>query len=70
MAKEMMSKQSTPRATDEPTYEAAEIAANALRLFGYGVDLATAALDYNHIERCTVETARKIIKEFAERKVI
>ena len=53
----------------EPVYEAKEIAANAPRLFGYSVDIATAALTFNKLERCTLEKAKKLIKEFAERKV-
>ena len=53
----------------EQEYEAAEIAANAPRLFGYSIDIATAAFDVNHVERCTLSAAAKIIKEFAERKV-
>jgi len=51
------------------TYEAAEIAANAPRLFGYSVDIATAALAFNGIERATIADAKKTIKDFAERKV-
>lgn len=54
---------------EEPVYEAAEIAANAQRLFGYSADLATAALDFNHVTRCSLEKAKKLIKDFAERKV-
>ncbi len=53
----------------EPIYEAKEIAANAPRLFGYSVDIATAALTYSKVERCTLEKAKELIKEFAERKV-
>lgn len=53
----------------EPTFEAAEISANALRLFGRSVDIAAAAFAYNHIERCTLKEAETIIKAFAERKV-
>lgn len=70
MAKETIAKTADSRAAAEPIYEAAEIAANAPRLFGYGVDLAAAALDYAHIKRCTLDAARKTIREFAERKVI
>ena len=51
------------------TYEAAEIAANAQRLFGCSIDIATAALKVNGIERCALADAEKLIKEFAERKV-
>ena len=50
-------------------YEAVEIAANAQRLFGYSADIATAALDFNHVTRCSLEKAKKLIKDFAERKV-
>lgn len=53
----------------EEEYDVAEIAANAPRLFGYSEDIATAAFDVNGIKRCTLAEARKIIKEFAERKV-
>lgn len=53
----------------EETFEAAEIAANAPRLFGYSTDIAAAALEFKGIKRCTLEDAKKIIKEFAERKV-
>ena len=53
----------------EPTYEATEIAANAPRLFGYSIDIATAAFKVNGIERCTLTEAGKIIKEFAEKRV-
>lgn len=69
MAKES-AKTTSGIVAEESVYEAAEIAVNAPRLFGYSVDLATAALDYNKIERCTLEKAKKTIKEFAERKVI
>lgn len=50
-------------------YEAKEIAANSPTLFGYHVDIATAALECAKIEKCTLEEAAKIIKAFAERKV-
>jgi hypothetical protein len=67
-----MSKETKPDAvpsTEEAVFDAVEIAENAPRLFGYSVDLAAAALNYNHIDRCSLETAQKTIKEFAERKV-
>ncbi len=35
----------------------------------YSVDIATAALTYSKVERCTLEKAKELIKEFAERKV-
>ena len=54
---------------EEPTYEASEIAANAPRLFGYSADLATAAFKVTGTERCTLTAARKIIKDFAEKRV-
>lgn len=50
-------------------YEAAEIAANAPRLFGYSVDLATAALSLKGEERYTLADAKRIIKDFAEKRV-
>lgn len=59
----------TPVVPEEPTYEASEIAANAQHLFGYSTDIATAALAFNRVERCTLEKARSTIKSFAERKV-
>lgn len=68
MAKET-TKTTAARVAEEPVYAAAEIAANAPRLFGYSVDIATAALAYNKVERCTLEKAKKLVKEFAERKV-
>ena len=51
------------------TFDAREISQNALRLFGYSTDLATAAFEVSGVKRCTLEEARKIIKDFAERKV-
>ena len=51
------------------TYEATEIAANAPRLFGYSIDIATAALKVAGIDRCTLADAKKTIKEFAEKRV-
>ena len=53
----------------EETYEPAEIAANAPRLFGYSVDLATAALSLKVEERYTLADAKRIIKDFAEKRV-
>ena len=53
----------------EPKYEVAEIAQNAPRLFGYSVDIATAAFDVAHVKQATLAEARTIIKNFAERKV-
>lgn len=58
-----------PKPAPAPVYDAAEIAANAPRLFGYNSDLATAALAYNKIARCSLNQAKQIIKDFAERKV-
>ena len=59
----------SPVVAPEPIYGAAEIAQNSQRLFGYGIDLARAALDFNHIESCTLSKAKQIIKDFSERKV-
>lgn len=56
-------------ANAEPVYSASEIAANARRLFGCSIDIASAALARENIKTCTVEQARAIIKKFAERKV-
>ncbi len=67
MAKDI--KEPVAVAVEEPVYEAAEMAANAPRLFGYSIDLATAAFDFNHIERATLSEAKTIVKNFAERKV-
>ena len=53
----------------ESTYTAAEIAQNSPRLFGYSVDLATAALEVAGLKTCTVTKAKEVIKAFAERKV-
>jgi len=53
----------------EEVYEAAEIAKNAPRLFGYSVDIAKAALDFAGITSCTLTKAKEVIKAFAERKV-
>lgn len=53
----------------EDVYDAAEIAQASPRLFGYSIDLATAALDVNGVKRATLAEAKRIIKEFAERKV-
>lgn len=69
MAKEKTEAVATPAAQQEPVYGAAEIAQNSKRLFGYGVDLATAALDFHKVNACTLEEAKRLIKEFAERKV-
>lgn len=68
MAKET-TKTTAARVEEEPIYAAAEIATNAPHLFGYSVDLAKAALAFNKVECCSLEKAKKIIKEFAERKV-
>lgn len=51
------------------TYEAKEIAANAPRLFGCSIDIATAAFKVNGIERCSLADAEKIIKDFAGKRV-
>lgn len=59
----------TPTPAPEPTYDAREIAQNSPRLFGFGVDIATAALDYNHVDKCSLSKAKLLIKEYAERKV-
>lgn len=69
MAKEKPEAVETPAVQQEPVYDAVEIAENSKRLFGYGVDLATAAFDYNKVNACTLEEAKRLIKEFAERKV-
>lgn len=53
----------------EETYEAAEIAQNSPRLFGYSIDLANAALEIAGLKSCTLTKAKEVIKAFAERKV-
>lgn len=53
----------------EDVFDVAEIAQNAPKLFGYSVDLANTALSLAGVERCTLNQAKSIIKEFAERKV-
>lgn len=68
-AKTITKEQQQAPAKDEPLYEADELAENALHLFGYHPDVAKAALDYNRIIRASIGDARKVIKEFAERKV-
>lgn len=69
MAKEKEKPEVVETAAQESVFDAAEIAANARELFGYGIDLANAAFDVNHVERCTLNEAKRIIKAFAERKV-
>ena len=69
MAKEIKESIVAPATVEEPVYDAAEIAANAQHLFGYNADIATAALDFNHVTRCSREKAKELIKDFAERKV-
>ena len=69
MAEKMAEKKAPTPAEQEQVFNAAEIAANAPRLFGHSIDIATAALDVKHVESCTLSVAAKIIKEFAERKV-
>jgi hypothetical protein len=51
------------------TFDAEEIAQNADHLFGYSHDLAATALELAGVKRCTLDDAKQIIKEFAERKV-
>lgn len=67
----MAEKASTTQAAVEKqqVFDANEIAKNAPRLFGYSVDIATAALDYSSITICTLDEAQRIIKSFAEREV-
>lgn len=61
----------TQNAAENPqVFEASEIAKHAPQLFGYSVDIATAAFDYSGITSCTLDEARKVIKSFAERKVM
>ena len=64
-----MAKETTAAPAKAEVYEAKEIAKASMALFGYGTDIATAALAYNKVERCTIIDAKRIIKEFAERKV-
>lgn len=53
----------------EETFEAAEIAQNSPRLFGYSIDIANAALELAGLKSCTLTKAKEVIKAFAERKV-
>ncbi len=53
----------------EDTFEAAEIAQNSPRLFGYSIDLANTALELAGLKSCTLSKAKEVIKAFAERKV-
>ena len=69
MAKEKEKPEAVETSAQESVFDAAEIAANARELFGYSIDLANAAFDVNHVERCTLNEAKRIIKAFAERKV-
>jgi len=62
-------KTTTTPATQAETYEAKEIAANAPRLFGCSIDIATAAFKVSGTERATLTDAKKIIKDFAEKRV-
>ena len=68
MPEKKTSTASTP-VTQAETYEAAEIAANAPRLFGYSIDIATAAFKVNGTEKCSIAEAKRIIKDFAEKRV-
>lgn len=65
MAKEARSS----RVAAEAVYDVNEIAENAYRLFGYSVDLAKAAFRHSKLKCCSLDKAKKLIKEFAERKV-
>lgn len=51
------------------TFDAEEIAQNSERLFGYSYDLTATALELAGVKRCTLDEARQITKDFAERKV-
>lgn len=62
-------KTTATQAVQAETYEANEIAANAPRLFGCSIDIATAAFKVNGIERCSLADAEKIIKDFAGKRV-
>jgi hypothetical protein len=57
-------------APEESVYTARELAANARAVFGVCQDLAAAALGYAGIQTCTVNEAKQIIKNYAERKVV
>lgn len=56
-------------AVQAETYDAAEIAENAQRLFGYSPDIAATALELAGVKTCTLAEAKEIIKAFAEGKV-
>lgn len=73
MAEKKTQATTTPVVKEQPveeTYEAAEIAQNSPRLFGYSGDIAAAALDEAGLKSCTLNKAKEVIKAFAERKVI
>ena len=69
MAKEIKESIVAPATVEKPVDDAAEIGANAQHLLGYNADIATAAPDFNHVTRCSLEKAKELIKDFAERKV-
>lgn len=62
-------KKDTSRNTDEPVYRAEEFAGRPL-LFGTSGELILAALKESGWEEGTMAEARKIVREFQERKVI
>ena len=69
MPNEIKKVEAPARKPEAAVFEAAEIAANAPRLFGFSVDLATAALAQKGMKAATLDDARAGSKAFAERKV-
>ena len=65
----MADKKGEANVAQKEEYDAAEIALNAEHLFGYSHDLSATALELAGVKRCTLEEAKRIIKDFAERKV-
>ena len=71
----MAKKAATPRMEKpgnqeaEAVYTAEEFALSAKEVFGYGRDIVRAALEQSKTTSCTIAQARRIVKEFAERKV-
>ena len=57
------------KAQEKPLYTVDELAINAPKLFNQHEDLARAALEFAKVEQTTIDEAKKIIKDFAERTV-
>lgn len=55
--------------TQSAQYTARELSDHAERLFACHPDIAEAALAYARMEQSTIDRARAVVKQFAERKV-